>query len=435
MSSAFAVAPVAPVRSGRFAASTQSCKITAHKNAALGFGAAGKSEFQGKRMFMTTEKKSQRFVFITSAKMTSGGKDIKRPVIIGVAGDSGCGKSTFLRRLYDIFGTEVTKAHTPVGDLLTVICLDDYHTLDRTGRKEAGVTALDPKANNFDLMYEQVRAAPRPCAPHPRTPASAIDGGPIKALKNGEAIQKPIYNHETGKIDPAETVDPNHIIVVEGLHPMYDKRVRDLLDFSIYLDLSDEIKLAWKVQRDMAERGHKLEDILASIESRKPDFEAYVEPQKGMADVVLSILPTKLIPDDKDHKVLRVQLIQKEGVLGFEPAYLYDEGSTITWVPCGRKLTCSYPGIKFFYGPEEFMGNEVSILEMDGQFEKLEELIYVESHLNNTSTRYYGELTQQILKNQGFPGSNNGTGLFQVLLGMKIRKMYEKLNAQAPALV
>lgn len=410
---AFTVAPVAaPVRSSRFAASSQACKITAHKNAALGFGAAGKSEFQGKRMFMTTEKKAQRFVFITSAKIVAGGKDIKRPVIIGVAGDSGCGKSTFLRRLYDIFGTEVTKAHTPVGDLLTVICLDDYHTLDRTGRKEAGVTALDPKANNFDLMYEQ-----------------------IKALKNGEAVQKPIYNHETGKIDPPETVDPNHIIVVEGLHPMYDPRVRELLDFSIYLDLSDEIKLAWKVQRDMAERGHKLEDILASIESRKPDFEAYVEPQKGMADVVLSILPTKLIPDDKDHKVLRVQMIQKEGVLGFEPVYLYDEGSTITWVPCGRKLTCSYPGIKFFYGPEEYQGNEVSILEMDGQFEKLEELIYVESHLNNTSTRYYGELTQQILKNQGFPGSNNGTGLFQVLLGMKIRKMYEKLNAQAPALV
>jgi len=45
--------------------------------------------------------------------------------------------------------------------------------------------------------------------------------------------------------------------VIEGLHPFYDERVRDLLDFKIYLDISDEIKFAWKIQRDMAERGHR----------------------------------------------------------------------------------------------------------------------------------------------------------------------------------
>jgi hypothetical protein len=51
---------------------------------------------------------------------------------------------------------------------------------------------------------------------------------------------------------------------------------------------------------------------------------------------------------------------------------------------------------------------------MDGQFDKLEELIYVESHLSNTSSKFYGEITQQMLKNTSFPGSNNGTGLLQV---------------------
>ena len=98
-----------------------------------------------------------------------------RVVLIGVAGDSGCGKSTFLRRLADLFGEE----------MMTVICLDDYHSLDRKGRKDAGVTALNPKANNFDLMAEQV-----------------------KALKNGETIMKPIYNHETGLLDPPEKIVP-----------------------------------------------------------------------------------------------------------------------------------------------------------------------------------------------------------------------------------
>lgn len=77
---------------------------------------------------------------------------------------------------------------------------------------------------------------------------------------------------------------------------------------------------------------------------------------------MIQVLPTQLIPDDNEGKVLRVRMIQKEGVEGFDPVYLYDEGSTISWIPCGRKLTCSYPGIKFFYGPDTYYGNEVGYL-------------------------------------------------------------------------
>ncbi|MBF2080231.1 MAG: phosphoribulokinase [Synechococcales cyanobacterium T60_A2020_003] len=324
-----------------------------------------------------------------------------RVVLIGVAGDSGCGKSTFLRRLADLFGEE----------MMTVICLDDYHSLDRKQRKEAGVTALNPKANNFDLMYEQ-----------------------IKALKDGQTIQKPIYNHETGMIDPPETITPSPVVVIEGLHPMYDERVRSLLDFSVYLDISDEVKVAWKIQRDMAERGHRYEDVIASINARRPDFEAYIDVQKQYADVVIQILPTNLIPNDQERKVLRVRLIQKEGVAGFEPVYLFDEGSTIDWIPCGRKLTCSYPGIRMFYGPDSYYGNEVSVLEVDGQFDNLEEVIYIENHLSNTSAKYYGEVTELLLKHKDYPGSNNGSGLFQVLVGLKMRTTYERLTAKTEEL-
>ena len=317
-------------------------------------------------------------------------------VLIGVAGDSGCGKSTFLRRITDVFGE----------DFVTVICLDDYHSLDRKQRKETGITALDPRANNFDLMYEQ-----------------------IKALKNLESINKPIYNHETGMIDPPEKIHPNHIVVIEGLHPLYDHRVLELIDFSVYLDISDEVKIAWKIKRDMAERGHRYEDVLASINARRPDFEAYIDPQKAHANVVIQVLPTKLIPNDKEHKVLRVRLIQREGVKDFDPVYLFDEGSTINWIPCGRKLTCSYPGIKMFYGPDAYYGHEVSVLEVDGNFDNLEEMIYVEGHLSNTSTKYYGEMTHAMMNHQEYPGSNNGSGLFQVLVGLKMRATYERLTA------
>jgi phosphoribulokinase len=324
-----------------------------------------------------------------------------RVVIIGVAGDSGVGKSTFLRRITDLFGE----------DFVTVICLDDYHCLDRKQRKETGITALDPRANNFDLMYEQ-----------------------IKALKSGQTIDKPIYNHETGNIDPPEKIEPNHIIVVEGLHPMHDERVRELLDFSVYLDISDDVKVAWKIKRDMAERGHTLQDVMAAIESRRPDFTAYIEPQKEFADVVIQVLPTQLIPNDTERKVLRVRLIQREGAT-FESAYLFDEGSTINWIPCGRKLTCSWPGIKMYYGPDSYMGHEVSILEVDGQFDNLEEVIYIENHLSKTDAKYPGELTHLLLQHREYPGSNNGTGFFQVLVGLKMRATYERLTNHKADLV
>ncbi|KAG5186735.1 chloroplast phosphoribulokinase precursor [Tribonema minus] len=341
-------------------------------------------------------------------------------VVIGVAADSGCGKSTFMRRLTNIFGGSTVgplgggfgapggwETNTLVSDLTTVICLDDYHLNDRGGRKVSGRTALHTAEQRFDLMAEQ-----------------------LAALKRGESVKKPIYNHVNGTLDEPEEIKPTPIIIIEGLHPFVDERVRELLDFTIYLDISDEIKFAWKIQRDMLERGHSLESVQASIEARKPDFDAYIAPQRAQADVVLQVLPTQLVPDDKEGKILRTRLIQKEGVANFDPAYLFDEGSSITWIPCGRKLTCSFPGIKFAYGPDTYFDNEVSVLEMDGEFDNLQELIYVESHLSNIGTKFYGELTQSILKLSDSPGSNNGTGFLQSLIALKLREIYERITSK-----
>jgi len=343
------------------------------------------------------------------------------PVIIGVAADSGCGKSTFMRRLTNIFGGDVVgplgggfdsedgwETNTLVSDLTTVICLDDYHSNDRNGRKESGLTALNTEENNFDLMFEQ-----------------------IKALKNGDTIKKPIYNHVNGTLDTPETVEPTPIIIFEGLHPMHDERVRDLLDFTLYLDISDDVKLNWKIQRDMEERGHSLESILASIEARKPDFDAYIAPQKENADLIIEVLPTDLDPEDK--KTLRVRAIQKLGVSDFNPSYIFDEGSSIEWSPPADKLASPAPGMKLKSGPEEFMGKPVQVVEMDGTFDNLQELVYIESALKNTNTKFYGELTQAMLKLADAPGSNNGTGLLQTLAAFAIRSIYEKKTAASKA--
>uniref|UniRef100_A0A6N2KSV6 Phosphoribulokinase n=1 Tax=Salix viminalis TaxID=40686 RepID=A0A6N2KSV6_SALVM len=249
------------------------CSISTPTKTHMGF-------YQKHVVFYSSSKKTSKRS-ASSAVITCSADT--QTVVIGLAADSGCGKSTFMRRLTSVFGGAAEPprggnpdSNTLISDTTTVICLDDYHSLDRTGRKEKGVTALDPRANDFDLMYEQV-----------------------KAIKDGVSVEKPIYNHVTGLLDPPELIKPPKILVIEGLHPMYDQRVRDLLDFSIYLDISNEVKFAWKIQRDMAERGHSLESIKASIEARKPDFDAYIDPQKQYADAVIEVLPTQLIPDDR----------------------------------------------------------------------------------------------------------------------------------------
>merc|ERR1719156_439435 len=352
-----------------------------------------------------------------NVRVNALGKD-EPVVVIGVAADSGCGKSTFMRRLVNVFGGDTVgplgggfgnggwETNTLVSDQTTVLCLDDYHLNDRGGRKVSGLTALNTKERKFDLMYEQ-----------------------ISALKRGEEVKKPIYNHVNGTLDAPETIKATPIIIIEGLHPFVDERVRELLDFSIYLDITDDVKFAWKIQRDMQERGHSLESIQASIDARKPDFDAYVATQRADADLVIQVLPTELAKDETG-KILKVKFIQAKGKENFKPTYLFDEGSTITWQPCGKKLTCDYPGVMMKSGSDVFMGKEVDVVEMDGEFSNLAELCYIESFMHNVDSKFSGELTQAMIKDKGAPGSNNGSGFFQALAALKLRAMYEKISGK-----
>merc|ERR1719502_2301336 len=238
------------------------------------------------------------------------------PVVIGVAADSGCGKSTFMRRLTSIFGGESKlldigrETNTLVSDMTTVICLDDYHKWDRTGRKSNpewpnGITALHKDCQLWDKMAEDVTN-----------------------LKNGVAVDKPIYNHITGELDPDEHVEPTPIVIFEGLHPMLDDRVDAALDLSIYLDITDSVKFAWKAQRDIAERGATMEEVQAAIDARKPDFSAYVEPQKEKADIVIQVLMSDLV-DDPTGKFLKVKYIQKKALSTVAAPYFFDKGSKL----------------------------------------------------------------------------------------------------------
>jgi phosphoribulokinase len=178
----------------------------------------------------------------------------RRPIMIAVGGDSGTGKTTLCRGLDKIFGAE----------RIETICLDDYHSLDRDQRNVVGFTALDPRANNFAAMEED-----------------------MWMLREGNPIDKPVYDHADGKIKGPETIGPKEIVVVQGLFPLYTRALRSLFDVTVWLDPETELKVAWKIQRDMKQRGYTETQVRAEIEKRQPDIRAHIAPQAKYADLTV----------------------------------------------------------------------------------------------------------------------------------------------------
>jgi phosphoribulokinase len=175
---------------------------------------------------------------------------------LGVAGDSGSGKTTFTQGVRSIFGN----------DLVSTITLDDYHSLDRAGRKEQGITPLDPKANRIDRLEQD-----------------------LIQLRRGVPINKPVYNHTTGKFDPPVVFRPNKILILEGLHTLFTPVLRKYLDFTLFVDPEKQVKYDWKLKRDVIKRGYSRDAVLKEITEREPEYERYIAPQKEFADAVIGI--------------------------------------------------------------------------------------------------------------------------------------------------
>jgi phosphoribulokinase len=205
--------------------------------------------------------------------------------MIAVGGDSGTGKTTLCRGLDLIFGS----------DRIETICLDDYHSLDRAQRNAVGLTALDPRANNFAAMEED-----------------------MWALREGRAIDKPIYDHADGTFKGPEHVEPKEIVVVQGLFPLYTRALRSLFDVTVWLDPETELKAAWKIQRDTLQRGYSEDEVLAEMQRRKPDIEKHIQPQSKSADLTVTFYRTADHDQHKDPSKLSAR-IRKGGRLDLDP--------------------------------------------------------------------------------------------------------------------
>lgn len=179
-------------------------------------------------------------------------------LIIGVAGGTGSGKSTFTNRIKELFGSRVT-----------VIYHDNYY------RCRDDITLEDRKKINYD---------------HPDALETDLLIKHISMLKDGQAIECPVYDfsqHTRSK--NTVFIEPSKIIIVEGILVLHDPRLREMIDIKIFVEADADERIMKRAIRDMEERGRDISDVFRQyVETVKPMHYKYVEPTKAIADVVIN---------------------------------------------------------------------------------------------------------------------------------------------------
>ncbi len=111
------------------------------------------------------------------------------------------------------------------------------------------------------------------------------------SLADGRSVQACHYDHDTGKMSRPFTVKSNDIIIASGLHALYLPILRKCYDLSIYLDIDEDLRTYFKVQRDVNKRGYTIERVLDALAKRKPDSEKFIRPQAAYADLIYNLRP------------------------------------------------------------------------------------------------------------------------------------------------
>lgn len=180
------------------------------------------------------------------------------PVVIGIAGGSGSGKSTVLQHIIRAFGT----------DPIAVLDHDAYYRdLSHLPPDERAQFNFDhPDALETDLMCEH-----------------------LDRLTAGETIEKPVYDFTTHtRQSETETIEPRPVILIEGILVLAERSLEKRMDIRIYVDAADDIRLMRRIRRDMEERGRTIEGILRQYERTvRPMHLEFVEPSKREADVII----------------------------------------------------------------------------------------------------------------------------------------------------
>ncbi|MBF0167875.1 MAG: phosphoribulokinase [Alphaproteobacteria bacterium] len=259
-------------------------------------------------------------------------RHVQRPIILGIVGDSASGKTTLSAGIAAILGP----------DRVATICTDDYHRLDRAQRAAKGLSALDPEANYLDILEQH-----------------------IHLLRDNQPILKPVYNHDGGKLERPEYIEPKPYIILEGLLGYTTRTMRDGYDVKLYLEPEEALRERWKIQRDTARRGYAAEEVVASLEKRKSDSPQFIQPQRTFADMVVRFYPPETNLEETGAKL--------NARLTLRPTLPHPDLSPV--VDVGAKN-----GVRLELA-RDVDGKPVDVLEISGdieerRFKALEELLW-----------------------------------------------------------
>ncbi|MDY4697262.1 uridine kinase [Selenomonas montiformis] len=178
--------------------------------------------------------------------------------IIGIAGGTGSGKSTFTNRLKQYFG-----------DNVTVIYHDNYY------KPHDDL----PFSERQDMNYD-----------HPDALETGLLVRHLEALKQGKSIRCPVYDFtQHTRSDRTILIQPSRVILVEGILILQDERLRELFDIKIFVEADADERILRRVVRDMNERGRELENIIEQyLMTVKPMHYLYVAPTKNVADLIIN---------------------------------------------------------------------------------------------------------------------------------------------------
>ncbi len=181
-----------------------------------------------------------------------------KPLIIGIAGGTGSGKSTVARRVAE----QLTLASVAFLDMDAYY--RNYVHLSLEERRQ--VNWDHPDAFDTDLLVEH-----------------------LEQLASGEGIEKPVYDFVMhARSTATRTIPPADVIVVDGILLFVDVRLRDLCDVKVFVDADADIRLARRIKRDLTKRGRPLEEILEQyLTTVRPMHLQFVEPSKRYADVIV----------------------------------------------------------------------------------------------------------------------------------------------------
>jgi uridine kinase len=183
---------------------------------------------------------------------------VQKPLVIGIAGGSGSGKSTVLERI-----------------------------LERVGPERVAI--LDHDRYYFDLAHLSQEERARVNFDHPSSLETTLLCRHIDDLLAGRAVHKPVYDFTTHRrTDRVEVVEPKPLIVVEGILVLAEPELVRRMDLRVYVDADDDIRLARRIRRDVAERGRSVESVLDQYETTvRPMHLQFVAPTRGKADIII----------------------------------------------------------------------------------------------------------------------------------------------------